>query len=268
LNEAARVCALLLRRGHVKSSELPTLPLFRREVDELLRPVGLRLRTSVFSDWVGLEFLPEIAALDEFSTATNLDLGRDALAMITVLWARLVLPKRSRMDDSTTPGQRTFDPDQDRESARQYQPELSEAGIVEEFRDVFGGVGLVRGLITKLANQGFVSRGPSGSLVAGPLLELHLDGEEMAAFIQGPVFREATAAHGAASKGTASSRAHKIVFEALRAAAGPTTMSDLETRTGMKPTQLRKLLRDLEGVGSVSRTGMRKRTRYSLTGGE
>ncbi len=110
MDEAARICARFLREGAVLRSELRALDHsdVRREVEERFERVGLVLATSAYADHVALRLSPAITADAAFDAASNLGLHADHCALLTILWARLVLQKRTAVDTEDAPGQRSL----------------------------------------------------------------------------------------------------------------------------------------------------------------
>src|SRR5687767_1420665 len=113
MDDPQLICARLLREGAVERSALRGLdyPETRAEVERRLAGVGLVLATSAYSDHVGIRLSPEVTADAAFDAASNLNLKSDACALIVILWARLVLQKRTAVDTRDVPGQAELMPD-------------------------------------------------------------------------------------------------------------------------------------------------------------
>src|SRR3990170_7755577 len=106
MDEAARICASLLSAGAVRRQEIPDLdhPEIRADVERRLSQCGLSLATSAYSDHVGLRLSPAVSDATVLDAASNRGLGADACSLLTVLWARLALQRRTAEDSRTTPG--------------------------------------------------------------------------------------------------------------------------------------------------------------------
>src|SRR5262245_25966939 len=106
MDEATGICARLLREGTVPRAALPDLDFaeVRSEVERRLAAVGLVLATSAYSEHVGLRLAPEVTG-ESFDAASNLGLRSDACALLVILWARLVLQKRTAVETREVPGQ-------------------------------------------------------------------------------------------------------------------------------------------------------------------
>ena len=274
MDEATRICALLLRHGTVPRAEVPQLDhaAVREEVEERLGEVGLVLATSAYSTDVGTRLSPAVTADPGFDAASNLGLKADACALLVILWARLVLQKRTATERREPPGQQPLLEDERREQARAFRPVLRFETLVREFGPVLGARSHIQGLVTTLRRLGFVA-GRGELLEAGPLLELGIDGERMIAFIRRGVLREALEANGSAegegeAGDSAASEAASQLLRVMRQLARPVSMGDLVRETRGSPPQLRRALGELVETGSVLRTGERRATRYHLAEAE
>jgi len=282
MNEATRICARLLREGTVPRAALPDLdfPDVRHEVERRLGGVGLVLATSVYSEHVGIRLSPEITADTAFDAASNLGLRADACALMVILWARLVLQKRTAAETRELPGQSALFTREQVAAARSFRPRVRLEALVREFRPVLGGRSRIQSLVTQLRRLGFLA-GYGEQIEAGPLLELAIDGERMVAFLRREVLaklvaeregREETDREPAEEQGEARDRRNLDALEALggRVAmalaqlGGSAAMGDLARLTDAPASRLRRVLRDLEAAGRVRRTGERASARYHL----
>lgn len=274
MDEATRICALLLRHGTVPRAEVPQLDhtAVREEVEERLGGVGLVLATSAYSTEVGTRLSPTVTADPGFDAASNLGLKADACALLVILWARLVLQKRTAAERRESPGQQALLEDDRCEQARAFQPALRFETLVREFGPVLGSRSHIQRLVTTLRRLGFVA-GRGELLEAGPLLELGIDGERMIAFIRRGVLREALEVNDSAENqgepsDSPASEAGAQLLRVMRQLARPVSMGDLVRETRGSPPQLRRALRELVEAGSVLRTGERAATRYHLAEAE
>lgn len=191
---ATHICARLLRAGAVLRAELPELdfPEVRREVERRLQAVGLVLATSAYSEHVGLRLAAEVTGDEAFDAASNLGLRSDACALLVILWARLVLQKRTAADTRELPGQEALFPGGQSAAARNFQPSVRVEALVREFRSVLGGKSRILSLVTQLRRLRFLA-GHGEVIEAGPLLELGIDGERMIGFIRREVLAKLVA---------------------------------------------------------------------------
>jgi hypothetical protein len=275
MDEATRICARLLREGTVPRAELPDLdfPEVRGEVERRLREVGLVLATSVYSEHVGIRLSPDVTADSAFDAASNLGLRSDACALLVILWARLVLQKRTAEERREVPGQGALFAAGKTAAARGFRPRVRLEALVREFRPVLGGRSRIQSLVTQLRRLGFLA-GYGEQIEAGPLLELAIDGERMVAFLRREVLARLLAERegkaGEETEGDPAAERELLaglggrVLEALGRLGGSAAMGDLARQTEAPASRLRRVLKDLEAAGRVRRTGERASARYHL----
>jgi hypothetical protein len=266
MNEAALVCSRLLREGTVARAELAALdhPDIRHEVERRLEAVGLVLATSAYSDYVGVRLSTEVAADTAFDAASNLGLRADACALLVILWARLVLQKRTAADTRQVPGQVSLLPGEQAAAARSFTPQVRLETLFREFGDTLGSRTHIKGLVSQLRRLGFL--GGHGEVIeAGPLLELGLDGERMIAFVRRKVIAELLARGAGAAETPADDGVEGQILEVLARLGGNAAMKDLVRETSLRPERLRELLRGLVAAGRLERRGELFHARYYLT---
>lgn len=265
MNEAALVCARLLREGTVARAELAALdhPDIRHEVEQRLEAVGLVLATSAYSEHVGIRLSTDVAADTAFDAASNLGLRADACALLVILWARLVLQKRTAADTRQVPGQASLLPGEQAAAARSFAPRVLLETLFREFGDTLGSRTHIKGLVSQLRRLGFLG-GHGDVIEAGPLLELGLDGERMIAFIRRKVLAEllARGADAGATETPADDGVEGQILEVLGRLGGNGAMKDLVRETGARPERLRDVLRGLVAAGRLERRGERFNARY------
>jgi hypothetical protein len=268
MNDAVLICAQLLRHGTVARAELRALDLpdVRHEVERRLEDVGLVLATSAYSEHVGIRLSADVAADAAFDAASNLGLRADACALLVILWARLVLQKRTAADTREVPGQASLLPHDQAAAARDFTPHVRLETLYREFGETLGSRTHIKGLVSQLRRLGFLV-GHGDIVEAGPLLELGIDGERMIAFIRRKVLAEllARGATSGAAEGSSDGGVEGQVLEVLARLGGGAAMKDLVRETGERPERLRELLRGLMAVGRVERRGERVHARYHLT---
>lgn len=177
---------------------------FRLELDRRLADVGLRLLDNPYASHVGVALQAELAepvfgAGREYA-ASNLGLGRDEIALLVIIWALIVLPKRERqvtrrelVDDGQTD---LFGGDKPVAHGDTVSGALTEASLIADFGPRLGGRTKVRNfMLGKLARLGFIER-RNGLITEGPLLDLALDYRVMADRIIHGTLGEVLAAAG------------------------------------------------------------------------
>ena len=267
MNEAALVCARLLREGTVARTDLPALDHLdvRLEVERRLEAVGLALATSAYSEHVGIRLSADIAGDSAFDAPSNLGLRADACALLVILWARLVLQKRTATDTRQIPGQGSLLPGEQAAAARGFTPQVRVETLFREFGHTLGSRTHIKGLVSQLRRLRFL--GGHGEVIeAGPQLELAVAGERMIAFIRRKVLVEllARAADSGAEAMPPDDGVERQILEVVARLGGGVAMKDLVRETGARPDQLRELLRGLMAARRIERRGERFRARYYL----
>lgn len=160
---------------------------FRAELDARLAAVGLRLLENPYSEYIALALLgaqeAAVFGQDDVWQSNNLGLPRDAIALLVVLWALIILPKRQRQharrSKEQADQQDMFGSDKPLPQGDDVSTTLSEEALFADFGKLLGGktrMNLNLGLLTRL---GFIQRRQKG-IGEGPLLDLALDYSKLA----------------------------------------------------------------------------------------
>lgn len=148
----------------------------RAAVQRRLGQVGLELVESFTSDWFAVRLKRAIESDIAFDWASNARLPRGSIALLVVLWAKLVLPKRLEPADKAAAAE---------PNAPANAPPAAEILTVSrdqlyaEFGRKFGKTAFAR-YVGQLKSAGFVREDRAGNLREGPLLDLLIDGVQMA----------------------------------------------------------------------------------------
>ncbi len=186
-DEAAQLAAQLLARRWLQR----THPLVKRAlidtemwtaVGERLAGVGLRLVDNVYADHISVAMLrpAEVAVFGETGLAANnnLDLPRDGVALLVVLWSLIILPKRQRQVariDAVDPGQgEMFATQKPLPQAESVAPLVSYKSLLADFGKQLGGQLRINTHLKQLKDFGFIVR-KGEDIAEGPLLDLLLD---------------------------------------------------------------------------------------------
>lgn len=262
---ALRLSARLVREGAVLRAEVPELELpdVRQEVERRLADVGLELATSVYSEHVGVRQSAEVTSAPEFDAASNVGLRADACALLVVLWARLVLQKRTASDERGAPGQSALFARDAADASKRYSPQVRIETLHSDFGHVFGSREHLRRLVTQLRRLGFAA-GRGDVVEAGPFLELGVDGERMIAFIRRGVLATLLDPPVAGPVASAPPDETDLLAETLASLGGSAAMAELRQATGREAATIRPLLHRLEEAGRLRIVGERRATRYHL----
>jgi hypothetical protein len=190
-NEAQNLIAELLARKFLPRSHplvkqaLADAELFSA-VEQRLTQVGLRWVDNVYADHVTLTLLPAPAArvLGEagLNANNNLDLPRDAVALLVVVWALIVLPKRERQAsrmEPDAPQNDMFAGAKPLPSARSVSPVLSYKTLLEDYGNQLGKKTRLDANLKLLERHGFIAR-RQDDIAEGPLLDVLLDYDVLA----------------------------------------------------------------------------------------
>jgi hypothetical protein len=154
---------------------------FRLEVDKRLLEAGLKLLDNVYADHVTIALHrnvePKIFGAKDIWQNNNFGLTRDGVALLVVLWAQIILPKRERQETHTT-----VDDDQsdmfDKEApiprAEDTSIGISYTALLSDFGDKLGKKTRMDMNLGVLAKLGFIER-RGDVILEGPLLDLMMD---------------------------------------------------------------------------------------------
>lgn len=189
---AALIARLLAQRWLPRDDELARRALtdagFREELDRRLAAAGLRLLDHPYAAHIAVAVAKAqeaaVFAGPRAWSASNLDLDRDSIALLVVLWSLLILPKRQRQI-----GRVEADRDQDQgQIFAEMKPvpvggdvaePLAERTLIADFGDKLGGRMRLNINLGVLARHGFIVRRKE-RIFEGPLLDLAFDYERTA----------------------------------------------------------------------------------------
>jgi hypothetical protein len=154
---------------------------FRADVEQRLAACGLRLLDNPFADHIGIG-LAQAAETTVFGSAdqwrsNNFGLQRDGVALLVLLWALIILPKRERQlarraDDS---GQgEMFAESKPTPGAIDSSRGVPETVLMDDYAKRLGGKARVTINLGVLSRIGFIQR-RNKIIFEGPLLDLALD---------------------------------------------------------------------------------------------
>lgn len=160
---------------------------FRQDIEHRLAAVGLRLLDNPFAGHVaaGLAADSENAVFGRGDAwlSSNAGLNRDGVALLILLWALIILPKRERQlsrDATTDEGQSDLFGNAQaaplRDDAARGVPENV---LLEDYGRLLGGKARLQFLLPVLSRLGFIER-RNKVLHEGPLLDLAFDYAELA----------------------------------------------------------------------------------------
>lgn len=160
---------------------------FRSELDRRLADVGLRLVENPYAEHVAVALLPEMTepvfGSGEAWLNNNLSLPRDGVALLVILWALIVLPKRERQIARVEAGRESqhdmFGAQKPLETGESVSTGVSEEALYADFGKALGGRTRFNANLGRLVNLGFVVR-RNKWLDEGPMLDLMIDYAQLA----------------------------------------------------------------------------------------
>ncbi len=155
---------------------------FRDEIKRRLTACGLRLLDNPYATHIALGLIdaaeePVLARTGQW-LSSNLKLPRDCVALLVVLWALLILPKRerqvSRRDNTETLQNDMFGMDKPIPTGTDVEGSVQESALLADFGKQLGGKMRVNVNLGLLSRHGFIER-RNNVIYEGPLLDLALD---------------------------------------------------------------------------------------------
>lgn len=155
--------------------------LFRAEVDNRLAAVGMKFLDNVYADYVTLALArdvePKIFGAREVWQNNNFGLARDGVALLVVLWAQIILPKRERQEAHQLAQEDQndmFGKEKPMPRAEETSMGISYRALLADFGDKLGKKTRMDMNLGQLSKLGFIER--KGDFIhEGPLLDLMMD---------------------------------------------------------------------------------------------
>jgi hypothetical protein len=158
---------------------------FRAEVDARLLATGMKLLDNVYADHVTLALNraiePKIFGARDIWQNNNFGLARDGVALLVVLWALIILPKRERQETH----QQAEDDQNDMFGKEKPVPRAEDTSIGIPYKALLADFGDKLGKKTRLdmnlgilSRLGFIER-RGDILFEGPLLDLLMDTDQL-----------------------------------------------------------------------------------------
>jgi len=192
-DSAARLIARLLAlrflpRDDAEVRRLLVDASFRDEVDARLGASGLRLLAQPFASHVSVALAREHEAAvfeqNDAWQASNIGLPKDAAALLVIVWALIILPKRERQLASeaaqTDAQNELFETVKLTPAAHEASRGIPENVLLEDYGKLLGGrARLQQFALPQLSRLGFIER-RNKVIHEGPLLDLAFDYAEFA----------------------------------------------------------------------------------------
>lgn len=159
-----------------------------KSVEDRLAQVGLRLVDNIHADYITTAMVRSVEHVvfgeGSLNGNNNIELPRDGVSLLVVLWSLIILPKRERQaarDSSTqnTPQGEMFNSERPMPRAQNVSPVISYRALQADFGNQLGKKMRLDGNLKRLENYGFIER-RGDDIVEGPLLDLLLDYDTLA----------------------------------------------------------------------------------------
>lgn len=155
---------------------------FRESLEQRLAECGLQLLENPYAEYIAVALKPEmedwVFGEGENWLSNNMGLPRDAIALLVVLWALIILPKRERQ---IARAERAGDTQSDMFGEQkpithgdEMAPGVPEDAVYADFGKKLGGKARFSMNLGQLAKLGFVVR-RNKMIFEGPLLDLMID---------------------------------------------------------------------------------------------
>jgi hypothetical protein len=191
-DSAARLIARLLALRFLPREDAEARRLlidagFRDEVEARLAESGLRLLAHPFASHIAVALARELESAvfeqNDAWQASNIGLPKDAAALLVILWALIILPKRERQlagETQTDAQNELFETVKLTSAAHEASRGIPENVLLEDYGKLLGGrARLQQFALPQLSRLGFIER-RNKVIHEGPLLDLAFDYAEFA----------------------------------------------------------------------------------------
>ena len=206
LDIPSQIISRLIIRGYLHRKDAPELmdPHIRKEVEDRLQRVGLSLVSSAYSEYYGIRLSKEIESDPMNDWVSNYKMDEACYALLVIIWAKLVLPKRVSKDEerSLEANKQTLLVE-DKNAWEKYTPlSVSWETLYAEFGKKLGGKTKFNSYIGQLKKMGFIQYAKKEHITAGPMMEVLIDGHKMASYIRDSCIAELLTKKKGEEKGT------------------------------------------------------------------
>lgn len=161
---------------------------FRQELESRLHSCGLKFVENPYAGYVALALerdmeQPVMGDREEWLSNT-MNLDRGTIALLVVLWALIILPKRQRQIERREVGDNQgqselFADEKPLETGRSVSAPVNRNALIADFGDRLGKATKVRANLGTLARLGFIIQRQE-EIYEGPLLDLLFDYHQLA----------------------------------------------------------------------------------------
>jgi hypothetical protein len=161
---------------------------FREELDSRLAACGLILLEHPYSDYIGIGLMHDVQeSVMEHNgewASNNIHLPRDAIALLVILWALIILPKRERQrqrieDKEAVVQSQMFAEEKSIPRGKDVADTVKLSSLISDFSDRIGKSTKVKLNLARLKRFRFIEVRKE-VIFEGPMLDLAFDYGEMA----------------------------------------------------------------------------------------
>ena len=171
------ICSMLIANGHVHKEEFRDL-LFdehlREAVSMRLDRVGMKLLHNIYGDHWGIGLNEATTGDERLEWSNNFGLDRGAMALMLIVWCKLVLPKRLAQESRQPEDGTVAALFPEIEKMPNPTVNFSRDQLIAEFGDQLGGITMTGRYLTQLARAKLIKL-HGGVIEEGPLLALVVD---------------------------------------------------------------------------------------------
>lgn len=181
--KARRITCQLIAKRFLPRKELREIFLdadLLGRVQESLESVGLELAEHIYADYVSVKVgqacEKDVFCTDKGYNASN-NLSRGALSLLTIIWAKIILPKRQMQIERRDPaddGQELLFRRPKPIPSGEELVKLEEKALFADFGVKLGGKNMFYRYLSELSKSDFIIR-KDGKILEGPLLDVIID---------------------------------------------------------------------------------------------
>ncbi len=171
------LCGLLLANGYLHKEDARDLlydELLREQLAKRLDTVGMKLIHNMYAEYWGVGLNDRTASDDRLEWSNNFGLERGAMALLLILWCKLILPKRLAQEERQPEDGTVASLFPEVEKMPNPRVNVSRDQIIAEFGDMLGGVSMTSRYVAQLARARLI-KAHGGLIEEGPLLPLVID---------------------------------------------------------------------------------------------
>lgn len=171
------ICSMLIANGHVQKDEFRDLlydERLRKKVEARLKSVGLKLLSNAYSEHWGVGLNERTSADERLDWSNNFGLERGAMALLLIIWCKLVLPKRLAQEERQPEDGSVASLFPEIEEIPNPRVSISRDQLIAEYAELLGGTTMTHRYLAQLSRAKLV-KAHGGIIAEGPMLPLVID---------------------------------------------------------------------------------------------